>query len=96
MRYRGSLCLLFIILISFHSVSGARLLISTEQAGVFGIHKADHVLSKTGGTEGNTEDNPWKLMGMEECKKGDEECEKRRLLSEAHLDYIYTQGHHKP
>jgi Phytosulfokine precursor protein (PSK) len=36
------------------------------------------------------------LMGMEECKNGDEECEKRRLLSEAHLDYIYTQGHHKP
>ncbi|KAL4611615.1 hypothetical protein ACB092_08G138000 [Castanea dentata] len=36
------------------------------------------------------------LMGMENCNEGDEECLKRRVLSEAHLDYIYTQQHHKP
>jgi len=36
------------------------------------------------------------LMGLEHyCEDGDEECLKRRLMSEAHLDYIYTQ-HHKP
>ncbi|KAJ4724942.1 Phytosulfokine [Melia azedarach] len=35
------------------------------------------------------------LMGMEVCEDGDEECLKRRVISEAHLDYIYTQ-HHKP
>ncbi|KAF2300741.1 hypothetical protein GH714_015647 [Hevea brasiliensis] len=35
------------------------------------------------------------LMGSEVCETGDEECFKRRLVSEAHLDYIYTQ-HHKP
>ncbi|KAL5763829.1 hypothetical protein ACOSP7_016190 [Xanthoceras sorbifolium] len=35
------------------------------------------------------------LMGMETCENGDEECFKRRIISEAHLDYIYTQ-HHKP
>lgn len=33
-------------------------------------------------------------MGMEECENEDEECLKRRVLEEAHLDYIYTQ-HHK-
>ncbi|KAE8037495.1 hypothetical protein FH972_010081 [Carpinus fangiana] len=35
------------------------------------------------------------LMGLEDCNKGDEECLQRRIVSEAHLDYIYTQ-HHKP
>ena len=35
------------------------------------------------------------LMGMEACDNRDEECLKRRIISEAHLDYIYTQ-HHKP
>ncbi|WCJ41714.1 PHYTOSULFOKINE 3 PRECURSOR [Euphorbia peplus] len=36
------------------------------------------------------------LMGLEVCENGeDEECLKRRIMSEAHLDYIYTQ-HLKP
>ncbi|ONK77622.1 uncharacterized protein A4U43_C02F8730 [Asparagus officinalis] len=35
------------------------------------------------------------LMGPEHCDDGDEECLRRRMTSEAHLDYIYTQ-HHKP
>ncbi|CAK7329292.1 unnamed protein product [Dovyalis caffra] len=35
------------------------------------------------------------LMGLELCHNGDEECLKRRIIAEAHLDYIYTQ-HHKP
>ncbi|KAL4303952.1 hypothetical protein GQ457_10G008400 [Hibiscus cannabinus] len=37
------------------------------------------------------------LMGMEACDAGDDACLKRRMMSEAHLDYIYTQGQqHKP
>lgn len=35
------------------------------------------------------------LMGLEVCVDGDEDCLKRRVIAEAHLDYIYTQ-HHKP
>ncbi|KAL7198319.1 hypothetical protein ACSBR2_020759 [Camellia fascicularis] len=35
------------------------------------------------------------LMRLEDCHNGDEECVKRRMVAEAHLDYIYTQ-HHKP
>ncbi|KAJ9177983.1 hypothetical protein P3X46_009905 [Hevea brasiliensis] len=35
------------------------------------------------------------LMGSEVCESGDEECFKRRIVLDAHLDYIYTQ-HHKP
>ncbi|CAF2152183.1 unnamed protein product [Brassica rapa] len=34
-----------------------------------------------------------KLIGMEYCGEGDEEC-LRRMMTESHLDYIYTQ-HHK-
>ncbi|GMI80921.1 PHYTOSULFOKINE 3 PRECURSOR [Hibiscus trionum] len=33
------------------------------------------------------------LIGAEECEEKDEECEKRRVIEEAHLDYIYTQNH---
>ncbi|EOA22480.1 hypothetical protein CARUB_v10003132mg [Capsella rubella] len=37
------------------------------------------------------------LMGEEEkCEERDEECMKRRMITETHLDYIYTQSHHKP
>ncbi|KAK4392096.1 hypothetical protein Sango_1987400 [Sesamum angolense] len=36
-----------------------------------------------------------KLMGLEECGDKDEGCWKRRMVAEAHLDYIYTQ-HHQP
>ncbi|KAF4379703.1 hypothetical protein F8388_023720 [Cannabis sativa] len=34
------------------------------------------------------------LMGLEDClNEEDEECLKRRIIAEAHLDYIYTQNH---
>ncbi|KAE8693031.1 hypothetical protein F3Y22_tig00110819pilonHSYRG00201 [Hibiscus syriacus] len=32
------------------------------------------------------------LFGVEACDAGDDECLKRRMISEAHLDYIYTQN----
>lgn len=35
------------------------------------------------------------LMGSAECDGRDEDCLKRRMIAEAHLDYIYTQ-HNKP
>ncbi|KAK4358618.1 hypothetical protein RND71_020847 [Anisodus tanguticus] len=37
-----------------------------------------------------------RLMGLEEYSCDDEECIKRRILEEAHLDYIYTQHHNHP
>ncbi|XP_057953618.1 putative phytosulfokines 6 [Malania oleifera] len=36
-----------------------------------------------------------RLMGQEDCENRDEECLRRRIVLEAHLDYIYTQGHNK-
>ncbi|PIN10252.1 hypothetical protein CDL12_17153 [Handroanthus impetiginosus] len=42
------------------------------------------------------EDDFSRLMGLEKCGDKDEDCEKRRMITEAHLDYIYTQHHHHP
>ncbi|KAJ8476904.1 hypothetical protein OPV22_020631 [Ensete ventricosum] len=57
--------------------------------------KPDHVkkMKDAGGVE---EEEPWNLMGMEACEDGTQECLERRMMSEAHLDYIYTQRHPKP
>ncbi|KAM3232054.1 putative phytosulfokine 6 [Capsicum chacoense] len=46
--------------------------------------------------EMETTDSLDKLMGVEECGEEDGECLKRRVLAEAHLDYIYTQHHNHP
>ncbi|GMJ02933.1 PHYTOSULFOKINE 3 PRECURSOR [Hibiscus trionum] len=43
----------------------------------------------------DTKEDISNLMGSEDCSEKDEECVKRRMIAEAHLDYIYTQ-HHKP
>ncbi|XP_018682405.1 putative phytosulfokines 6 [Musa acuminata AAA Group] len=56
--------------------------------------KPDHVKMKDAG--GVEEEEPWNLMGMEACAGGTEECLERRMMSEAHLDYIYTQRHPQP
>ncbi|KAF4352647.1 hypothetical protein F8388_021816 [Cannabis sativa] len=42
-----------------------------------------------------SKDDILELMGSRECDYKNEECLKRRMVAEAHLDYIYTQ-HHKP
>jgi hypothetical protein len=34
--------------------------------------------------------------GVVACEEGNEECMQRRLLGDAHLDYIYTQHKGKP
>ncbi|KAJ8534024.1 hypothetical protein K7X08_007348 [Anisodus acutangulus] len=36
------------------------------------------------------------LMGLEKCEDTDEACLNRRMVAEAHLDYIYTQNKPKP
>ncbi|KAL4353619.1 hypothetical protein GQ457_06G009830 [Hibiscus cannabinus] len=44
----------------------------------------------------DTKEDISNLMGSEDCNEKDEECVRRRMIAEAHLDYIYTQHHHKP
>ncbi|KAK9168419.1 hypothetical protein Syun_000559 [Stephania yunnanensis] len=42
------------------------------------------------------QENSLESMGMEKCGVKDEECLKRRMMGEAHLDYIYTDNLNKP
>ncbi|CAN1252482.1 Putative phytosulfokines 6 [Linum perenne] len=44
-------------------------------------------------SEESFESESMELMGMEKCEKEEDECLERRMISEAHLDYIYTQNH---
>ncbi|KAH7680581.1 Phytosulfokine protein [Dioscorea alata] len=49
----------------------------------------DHYLEITSGDVSDTMGTP------DRCDDGDRDCMKRRMMSEAHLDYIYTQ-HQEP
>ncbi|RWR82376.1 putative phytosulfokines 6 [Cinnamomum micranthum f. kanehirae] len=85
------LSLLLIFLLFSHTTRAARLLQPKEGNEEVRIHEASQ--GHSGGQEEG--DDVWNVMGMEKCEDGDVECLKRRMLADAHLDYIYTQ-HHKP
>ncbi|KZV14943.1 phytosulfokines 6-like [Dorcoceras hygrometricum] len=71
------------------------LIISQASARLLPTHQGDNTEIKLDG-ETSVEDDFSSLMGMEECGEQDEECFKRRMMVDAHLDYIYTQRHKKP
>ncbi|XP_073157913.1 putative phytosulfokines 6 [Henckelia pumila] len=71
------------------------LIISHTSARLHPTHQGDSTEIKLDETISVEEDFS-SLMGMEECGDKDEECLKRRMVAEAHLDYIYTQRHKKP
>ncbi|XWS66731.1 hypothetical protein CRYUN_Cryun05aG0226000 [Craigia yunnanensis] len=81
--------LLFAFLLCSYSTS-ARLLPQKQGEKEF---KANGMIQT--GLLTDAKDDFSNLMGSEECYEKDEECQKRRMIAEAHLDYIYTQ-HHKP
>ncbi|KAJ9699419.1 hypothetical protein PVL29_008148 [Vitis rotundifolia] len=89
----SSTLLLFLVFLIFSSSSksSARLLITKQ--GEEGV-KLKELINGVSLLEMEGNDS-FELMGVEDCENGDEECLKRRIISEAHLDYIYTQ-HHKP
>ncbi|XP_058108837.1 putative phytosulfokines 6 [Magnolia sinica] len=83
-----SLLFLFIIS-SFYTTRAARLLTpkqGKDEMMVDGLFQVGH-------SRAIEEDSL--NLGLEDCENGDEDCLKRRMISEAHLDYIYTR-HHKP
>lgn len=80
------------LIFSSSSKSSARLLITKQ--GEEGV-KLKELINGVSLLEMEGNDSFEQLMGVEDCENGDEECLKRRIISEAHLDYIYTQ-HHKP
>ncbi|XP_042475491.1 putative phytosulfokines 6 [Macadamia integrifolia] len=90
------LLFLFLVLLISHSTpTAARLLTEEKSKIVAEMVKVDELV-QNGGLGKEEVDASWaNLMGMEDCGDGDEDCLKRRMVAEAHLDYIYTQ-HHKP
>ncbi|PSR86515.1 Phytosulfokine-beta like [Actinidia chinensis var. chinensis] len=80
MKQNHFLLLLFLLFLVTTAQSSARIL-ATKQGEEMEEITSGHSLNQ--------------LMGVEDCQTGQEECLKRRMIAEAHLDYIYTQ-HHKP
>ncbi|PIN09954.1 hypothetical protein CDL12_17460 [Handroanthus impetiginosus] len=72
------------------------LIISRTSAHLLSLHQlGDTPENKINGISLQEEDDFPSLMGLEECGDEDEACKKRRMVVEAHLDYIYTQ-HQNP
>ncbi|KAJ8568444.1 hypothetical protein K7X08_027977 [Anisodus acutangulus] len=86
------LLLLLLVSVIMSSQASARFIANNQVEGEVKLHKvnAGDSIDKIGTTDLN------RLMGLEEYPCEDEECIKRRILEEAHLDYIYTQHHNHP
>ncbi|CAO2145584.1 unnamed protein product [Urochloa humidicola] len=97
---------LLLLICFFHSAAAARPLpvavpLVHQENGVELAADGEPVLQKD--AAGNGDELPVSVaaeeMGAEEeaaCEEGNDECMQRRLLHDAHLDYIYTQHKGKP
>ncbi|KAL5717134.1 Phytosulfokine precursor protein (PSK) [Ranunculus cassubicifolius] len=86
-RHQWLLILLVLLVLCSHLTSAAARMLQDDNKVVSGGLFKDSVGEET------EEDDTIDLMGVEYCGNGDEECIKRRMVAEAHLDYIYTQQH---
>ncbi|GAB4833472.1 hypothetical protein Ancab_031715 [Ancistrocladus abbreviatus] len=84
--------LVFLIVFSSSSLASARLLPAISELKKADDANGDGITSPAAVSE---DDIP-NLMGSEKCEKEDEECLKRRIMADAHLDYIYTQRDIRP
>ncbi|XP_057779367.1 putative phytosulfokines 6 [Salvia miltiorrhiza] len=82
MKQVSKAAVISLILLLMISNTRGRLLPSQEQADKYNPKNIQQ------------DDSFSSLMGLEECSDKDERCEKRRMVAEAHLDYIYTQHQH--
>ncbi|XP_021602486.2 putative phytosulfokines 6 [Manihot esculenta] len=92
---QNSLVLLIFLSFLLLSSTSARILPPKQ----VGKERRGHGITQLPGTSfTEKKDDVSHLMGSEvdECVEGDEECFQRRMVAEAHLDYIYTQHHNKP
>ncbi|KAJ4827362.1 hypothetical protein Tsubulata_014953 [Turnera subulata] len=90
-----SVLLLFLLLLVIHSsMLSARSMVNNQELQVEATAKRITTQDSTGELEGSTL-SAEELMGLDHqmCENGDEECLERRIIAEAHLDYIYTQRH---
>ncbi|KAA8516673.1 hypothetical protein F0562_016821 [Nyssa sinensis] len=95
MKQISCFSLIFICVLLFsHSTTCTRILSAYQ--GEQKVLKANGITHAASSIKTKEYDDLFGLMGLEECADHkDEECLKRRVVAEAHLDYIYTQ-HHKP
>ncbi|XP_009619522.1 putative phytosulfokines 6 [Nicotiana tabacum] len=87
------LLLLLLVSMLVSSQASARFLANNQVKGEVKLHKT---IGGDSIDRMETTDDSNELRGVEECDDGDEECFKRRVIAEAHLDYIYTQHHDHP
>ncbi|KAL5067746.1 hypothetical protein RYX36_018633 [Vicia faba] len=87
---KHQILLFFFVLVVSSFFASARLLVPPN-----GSKHGEKELKAIGISSSEMKDDMEQLMGSEECSEKDEECSSRRMIAEAHLDYIYTQ-HHKP
>ncbi|KAL2323132.1 hypothetical protein Fmac_027511 [Flemingia macrophylla] len=87
---RQQIVLLFSVLLLSSFLASSRLLEAPK-----GPIQGENEVEVNDKSSFELKDDMKELMGSEECYMNDEECIGRRMMVEAHLDYIYTQ-HHKP
>ncbi|CAK8571423.1 unnamed protein product [Lathyrus sativus] len=87
---KHQILLFFFVLILSSFFASARFLVPPN-----GSRHGEKELKVIGKSSIEMKDDMEHLMGSEECYEKDEECFSRRMIAEAHLDYIYTQ-HNKP
>ncbi|XP_057548703.1 putative phytosulfokines 6 [Amaranthus tricolor] len=94
MKHRFLSCYLFVFFLCVvaFSTTNARVLASKQEDE---IENNTVIPQQASSPFLENKDSIDELMGIEICENGDEECLKRRIVSEVHLDYIYTQ-HQKP
>ncbi|KAM0940336.1 putative phytosulfokine [Dioscorea sansibarensis] len=84
-RFYCPILLILAILLAIHTVKASRALKEGSRDGELKKIEKDSFSNTT-----------LQLIELENCETDvDHECVKRRMMDEAHLDYIYTQ-HHKP
>ncbi|KAL3530426.1 hypothetical protein ACH5RR_009748 [Cinchona calisaya] len=101
MKQKSHSCvLLFVIVFLFTSSHITARILAIRQAQFFSgegeLAKLDVIADEDSPLKMESTDSLDKLMGLEECENEDKECFNRRILAEAHLDYIYTQHHKGP
>ncbi|XP_059298193.1 putative phytosulfokines 6 [Lycium barbarum] len=76
---------LFITILISQTISARLLPTSYSDNNKIEVHGIIHSIS-------TQEDDFTNLMGLEKCEDRNEACLNRRMIAEAHLDYIYTQN----
>ncbi|CAM0151455.1 unnamed protein product [Urochloa decumbens] len=104
----AAVALLLLVLCFFHGAAAARPLpvaapLVHQENGVKVAADGEPALQKGAAVSGDelSEVSVAEEMGAEAaeepaCEEGNDECMQRRLLHDAHLDYIYTQHKGKP